>query len=77
MSVTLSSSTIAAINELAGSDTPRSRIVEKAVLEYVARRRARRTRFDPVAHVRWLRKFWKGRRVGISTDVLLERDRAE
>jgi predicted transcriptional regulator len=38
-SVTLSSSTIAAIDELAGSDTPRSRMVEQAVLEYVERRR--------------------------------------
>ena len=38
-SVTLSSSTIAAIDELAGSGTPRSRIVEEAVMEYVERRR--------------------------------------
>jgi predicted transcriptional regulator len=38
-SVTLSSSTIAAIDELAGSDVPRSRIVEQAVLEYVERHR--------------------------------------
>jgi predicted transcriptional regulator len=38
-SVTLSSSTIAAIDELAGPDTPRSRVVEEAVLEFVERRR--------------------------------------
>ena len=47
------------------------------LLPYGAGRRASRSRFDPAAHVRWLRKFWKGRRVGISTDALLERDRAE
>jgi predicted transcriptional regulator len=38
-SITLSSSTIEAIDEFAGPDTPRSRIVEQAVLEFVERRR--------------------------------------
>ena len=38
-SITLSSSTIEAIDELAGSEVPRSRIIEKAVVEFVERRR--------------------------------------
>lgn len=38
-SITLSSSTLEAIDELAGSDVPRSRVIEKAVLEFVERRR--------------------------------------
>jgi antitoxin (DNA-binding transcriptional repressor) of toxin-antitoxin stability system len=37
----------------------------------------RRARFDPAAHKRWLRAFWRGQRPGVSTDELLRRDRAE
>jgi predicted transcriptional regulator len=38
-SITLSPSTIEAIDEVAGEDMPRSRVVEQAVLEFVERRR--------------------------------------
>jgi antitoxin (DNA-binding transcriptional repressor) of toxin-antitoxin stability system len=38
---------------------------------------ARRPRFDPAAHARWLRRFWKGQRLRIGTDELLQRDRSE
>jgi len=38
-SVTLSASTIEAIDELSGSKMTRSRLVEQAVLEFVERRR--------------------------------------
>jgi predicted transcriptional regulator len=38
-SITLSAATIAAIDEVAGPDAPRSRVVEQAVLEFVERRR--------------------------------------
>jgi hypothetical protein len=38
-SITLSPSTIEAIDELAGEDTSRWRVVEQAVLEFVERRR--------------------------------------
>ncbi len=41
-SITLSSSTIEAIDEIAGPDSPRSRVVEQAVLEFVERRRRQR-----------------------------------
>lgn len=37
----------------------------------------RRTRFDPAAQERWLRAFWKGQRVSVSTGDLLHRDRSE
>ena len=38
-SITLSPSTIEAIDEVAGENVPRSRVVEQAVLEFVERRR--------------------------------------
>jgi antitoxin (DNA-binding transcriptional repressor) of toxin-antitoxin stability system len=47
------------------------------LLPYGPQRRTRRARFDPAAHLRWLRGFWKARAVGISTDALLQRDRSE
>ena len=37
----------------------------------------RRVRFDPAAQKRWLRAFWKGQRVRVSTDELLRRDRSD
>jgi len=36
-----------------------------------------RPRFDPEAHERWLRRFWKTQPRGPSTDELLERDRRD
>jgi antitoxin (DNA-binding transcriptional repressor) of toxin-antitoxin stability system len=36
-----------------------------------------RPRFDPVAHMRRLRRLWKGRSFGPSTDEWLARDRAD
>jgi antitoxin (DNA-binding transcriptional repressor) of toxin-antitoxin stability system len=39
--------------------------------------RSKRARFDPAAHQRWLRAFWKGQRVAVGSDQLLERDRSE
>ena len=47
------------------------------LLPYGPQRRTSRTRFDLAAHLRWLRGFWKGRAVGISTDALLKCDRSE
>ena len=41
-SVTLSAAVVEAIDELAGPDTPRSRLVERAVIEFVERRRRER-----------------------------------
>ncbi len=38
-SIILSSSTIEAIDKLAGPDVPRSRVVEQAIVEFVERRR--------------------------------------
>jgi len=38
-SITLSASTIKAVDELAGPEIPRSRVIEQAVLEFVERRR--------------------------------------
>jgi len=35
----------------------------------------RRPRFNSTAHKRWLRAFWKGHRLRVSTDELLQRDR--
>ena len=45
-SITLSPSTIEAIDELAGEDMPRSRVIEQAVLEFVRRRRRLREARD-------------------------------
>lgn len=47
------------------------------ILPYRPPARRRRARFDPVAHTRWLRRFWRARRTRVSTDELLERDRSE
>lgn len=34
-----------------------------------------RMRFDPVAHLRWMRRFWKGRRLpSIDAELARERD---
>ena len=37
----------------------------------------KRQRFDPVAHVQQMKRFWKQRPAQPSTDVLLARDREE
>lgn len=47
------------------------------LVPFTPRAAARRARFDPVAHTRWLRTFWKGQRIRVPTDELLERDRSE
>jgi len=47
------------------------------LLPYGPGRRNNRARFDPATHLRWLRGFWKGRSIGVSTGALLERDRFE
>jgi antitoxin (DNA-binding transcriptional repressor) of toxin-antitoxin stability system len=46
------------------------------LLPYGTGRRSNRARFDPTTHLRWLRGFWKGRSIRISTGALLERDRS-
>ena len=40
-SITLSSDTLAAIDQMAGSDTNRSRVIEEAIIEYIERHRRR------------------------------------
>ncbi len=45
------------------------------IVPYEQRPRTRHTRFDPTSHARWLERFWRNRRPGPSTDVLLRRDR--
>ncbi len=45
------------------------------IVPYDARPRARRTRFDPIEQERWLKQFWRNRKIGPSTDELLQRDR--
>jgi antitoxin (DNA-binding transcriptional repressor) of toxin-antitoxin stability system len=47
------------------------------LLPFRARATSRRARFNAAAHKRWLQAFWKGQRVRVSTDRLLQRDRAE
>jgi antitoxin (DNA-binding transcriptional repressor) of toxin-antitoxin stability system len=47
------------------------------LLPFVPNRVSKRTRFDPDAHMRWLRRFWAGKRKPPSTDELLARDRAD
>jgi antitoxin (DNA-binding transcriptional repressor) of toxin-antitoxin stability system len=46
------------------------------IVPFKPRAAPRRPRFDPAAHARWLRTFWKGRRPRIGTDELLQRDRS-
>ena len=46
------------------------------LLPFVAERAAPRKRFDPEAHLRWLRRFWTGKTKPPSSDDLLARDRA-
>ena len=46
------------------------------ILPYRPPARRQRARFDPVAHARWLSRFWKGRPLRVSTDELLKRDRS-
>lgn len=46
------------------------------ILRYVAPRR-RSKRFDRAEHVRWLKRFWKGKRAVPSTDEWLRRDRSD
>jgi antitoxin (DNA-binding transcriptional repressor) of toxin-antitoxin stability system len=47
------------------------------ILPYESRATAPRGRFDPTAHSRWLRAFWKGTRPAPSTDEMLRHDRSE
>lgn len=47
------------------------------LLPFTPRAASRRACFDPAAHRRWLRTFWKGQRFRVSTDELLQRDRSE
>jgi len=47
------------------------------ITPYRERGTPRGRRFDPTEHLRWLRRFWKGRPRQPSTDELLERDRSE
>jgi len=47
------------------------------LLPFVEQPKARRKRFDPESHMRWLNKLWKGRSFGPSTDELLAQDRAD
>jgi antitoxin (DNA-binding transcriptional repressor) of toxin-antitoxin stability system len=46
------------------------------ILPYVAPHRRRR-RFDPEEHVRWLRRFWRGKKVVPSSDEWIRRDRSD
>lgn len=45
------------------------------ILPYETRSPARRKRFDPAAHLRWMESFWRARDPGPSSDELLRRDR--
>ena len=45
------------------------------IVPYAGRTRARRVRFDPADQARWLKRFWRNRTSGPSTDELLRRDR--
>jgi antitoxin (DNA-binding transcriptional repressor) of toxin-antitoxin stability system len=47
------------------------------ILPFVPPRKVSRKRFDPDAHLRRLRAFWKDRSFGPSTDEWLARDRAD
>jgi antitoxin (DNA-binding transcriptional repressor) of toxin-antitoxin stability system len=47
------------------------------IVPYEAPRSSRRKRFDPGEQERWLRRFWRTREPGPSTDELLHRDRGE
>jgi antitoxin (DNA-binding transcriptional repressor) of toxin-antitoxin stability system len=45
------------------------------IVPYREPRERQRPRFDPEAHARWLRRFWKDQPAQPSTDELLRRDR--
>jgi antitoxin (DNA-binding transcriptional repressor) of toxin-antitoxin stability system len=45
------------------------------LLPYEAPSRTGRVRFDPVDQERWLKRFWRNRKPGPTTDELLRRDR--
>lgn len=47
------------------------------IVPYVEPARARRRRFRAAGHLAWLRRVWKGRPRGPSTDDLLQTDRSE
>lgn len=47
------------------------------ILPYVAPPKRRRKRFDPEAHMRWLRRFWKGLPKQPSTEEMIAVDRDE
>ena len=45
------------------------------ILPYETKARRSTGRFDPAEHERWLKRFWRNRNSGPSTDELLRRDR--
>jgi antitoxin (DNA-binding transcriptional repressor) of toxin-antitoxin stability system len=47
------------------------------LLPFVGQDAPERKRFDPEAHLRWLRKFWASQPKPPSTDDLLSLDRAD
>ena len=47
------------------------------LVPFTSRAAPRRAGFNAAAHKRWLRAFWKGQRLRVSTDELLQRDRSE
>jgi len=47
------------------------------LLPFLPSRETRRKRFDPDAHMRWLRRFWADKPKPQSTDDMLARDRAD
>jgi antitoxin (DNA-binding transcriptional repressor) of toxin-antitoxin stability system len=47
------------------------------ILPFVERPKRPRKHFDAAAHMRQLRRFWKGRSFGPSTDEWLAQDRAD
>jgi len=47
------------------------------ILPYEGRRRAKRPRFDPAEHLRWLRQFWRRQPRHEATDHVLQRERAD
>jgi antitoxin (DNA-binding transcriptional repressor) of toxin-antitoxin stability system len=47
------------------------------LLPFLASATAKRRRFDPIAHMRWLRRFWADKPKPQSSDELLAGERAD
>jgi antitoxin (DNA-binding transcriptional repressor) of toxin-antitoxin stability system len=47
------------------------------LLPFLAGPTAKRRRFDPIAHMRWLRRFWAGKPKPPSSDEMLAGDRGD